>query len=74
MFSAFPLRLRASAVSLLPFFRGLLGPVPSANASAALKTLDHADPYVRLWTARLLCDEKRVSPAVARKLTESKHQ
>ena len=31
----------------------------------ALKTLDHPDPYVRLWTARLLCDASRVSPPVA---------
>src|SRR5207302_2039321 len=36
----------------------------------ALKTLQHRDPYVRLWTARLLCDEKTVSPAIARKLAE----
>jgi putative membrane-bound dehydrogenase-like protein len=34
----------------------------------ALQTLDHADPYVRLWTVRLLCDEKQVSPSVSRKL------
>jgi len=31
----------------------------------ALKTLDHSDPYVRLWTARLLCDETRVSSPLA---------
>ncbi len=36
----------------------------------ALEALGHADPYVRLWTARLLCDENRVTPAVARKLAE----
>ena len=30
-----------------------------------MKTLDHADPYVRLWTARLLCDRSQVSSAVA---------
>ncbi len=36
----------------------------------ALKTLDHADPFVRLWTARLLCDEKKVSPDLARKLAD----
>ncbi|MFI5456398.1 MAG: PVC-type heme-binding CxxCH protein [Isosphaerales bacterium] len=32
---------------------------------AALKTLDHSDPHVRLWTARLSCDASRVSPPVA---------
>ncbi len=31
----------------------------------ALKTLKHADPYVRLWTARLLCDQSQISPPVA---------
>src|SRR5262249_25854297 len=36
----------------------------------ALVTLGHADPQVRLWTARLLCDEKKVSPGIARKLAE----
>jgi putative heme-binding domain-containing protein len=34
----------------------------------ALKTLDHADPFVRLWTVRLLGDERQVSPTVAQKL------
>jgi putative heme-binding domain-containing protein len=34
----------------------------------ALKTLDHPDPFVRLWTVRLLGDERKVSPAVAQKL------
>jgi putative membrane-bound dehydrogenase-like protein len=34
----------------------------------ALHALDHPDPYVRLWTVRLLGDEKRVSEPVARKL------
>lgn len=38
--------------------------------SLALKTLHHKDPYVRQWTVRLLGDAKRVSPAVARALTE----
>ena len=39
--------------------------VGGLDEATALKTLDHADPYVRLWTARLLCDASRVSPAVA---------
>lgn len=34
----------------------------------ALRTLDHSDPFVRLWTVRLLCDERSVSPPVAHKL------
>jgi len=41
------------------------------NESAALKTLDHADPFVRLWTVRLLCDENKVSPTIAEKLIRS---
>jgi putative membrane-bound dehydrogenase-like protein len=40
----------------------LVGGLDEANA---LKTLDHADPHVRLWTARLLCDASTVSPTVA---------
>jgi putative membrane-bound dehydrogenase-like protein len=32
---------------------------------AILKNLDHSDPYVRLWTARLACDPSAVSPSVA---------
>jgi putative membrane-bound dehydrogenase-like protein len=36
----------------------------------ALRTLEHKDPYVRLWTVRLLGDEKKVSPQIARKLIE----
>lgn len=36
--------------------------------ATALQTLGHTDPFVRLWTARLLCDENQVSPAVAAKL------
>ena len=29
------------------------------------KVLDHADPYVRLWTVRLQCDLNRVTPSIA---------
>ncbi len=36
----------------------------------ALRTLDHADPHVRLWTVRLLGDQNRVAPPLARKLAE----
>jgi putative heme-binding domain-containing protein len=35
------------------------------DETEALKTLEHSDPYVRLWTARLVCDSLRVSPRVA---------
>ncbi|MAG92425.1 MAG: dehydrogenase, partial [Planctomycetaceae bacterium] len=39
------------------------------DEAVTLETLDHADPYVRLWSARLACDEgTRVTAPVARKL------
>ncbi|MBI2927705.1 MAG: ThuA domain-containing protein [Verrucomicrobia bacterium] len=37
---------------------------------AALKTLEHADPYVRQWTVRLLGDAGKVSSLVADKLAK----
>src|SRR5439155_11097609 len=40
------------------------------NETLAMQTLDHKDPFVRLWTVRLLADEKNVSPPVALKLAE----
>jgi putative membrane-bound dehydrogenase-like protein len=36
--------------------------------AAALKTLDHADAFVRMWTVRLIGDRNTTSPAVADKL------
>ncbi|GAB4138250.1 MAG: HEAT repeat domain-containing protein [Planctomycetaceae bacterium] len=36
----------------------------------ALKTLLHENPYVRIWTVRLLCDDKTVSNRVAKTLAE----
>ena len=36
--------------------------------SHALDALNHADPYVRLWTVRLLCDEERITPRLSRKI------
>ncbi|MDA1272459.1 MAG: ThuA domain-containing protein [Verrucomicrobia bacterium] len=36
----------------------------------ALNSLDHPDPFVRLWTVRLLSDEKTVSSRVAAKLIQ----
>ncbi len=38
------------------------------NEEAAAKLLDHADPYVRLWTVRLLGDANAVSQATALRL------
>ena len=38
------------------------------NDAVALRTLAHADPFVRLWTVRLLGDAKQVSPTVAGRL------
>ena len=35
------------------------------DESRILELLEHADPYVRLWTARLACDFKQVTPSVA---------
>lgn len=36
----------------------------------ALRTLGHPDAHVRLWTVRLLCDAKKISPVLAAKLAE----
>lgn len=40
------------------------------DESAALASLSHPDPYVRLWTVRLLCDERTVSPKIAAALVK----
>src|SRR5262249_55615247 len=37
--------------------------------TAARTFLEHADPFVRLWTVRLLGDKGRVTPETADKLT-----
>ena len=37
----------------------------------ALKTLDHPDPFVRLWTVRLVGDEEVVSSRIAAKLIQT---
>jgi putative heme-binding domain-containing protein len=39
------------------------------TTEVALETLEHADPFVRLWTVRLLGDEENVPQSVAYKLT-----
>ena len=36
----------------------------------AMETLDHSDPYVRLWTVRLLGDERHVTAPVAGRLAK----
>ena len=38
--------------------------------SVAMETLAHAEPQVRLWTVRLLCDTRSVTPAIARRLAD----
>jgi putative heme-binding domain-containing protein len=45
----------------------LVGELDEATALAAL---DHANPHVRLWAVRLLCDEDNVSSAVGERLTK----
>ena len=39
------------------------------NEATALQYLDHPDPFVRLWTVRLLGDARDVSEPIAQKLT-----
>jgi putative heme-binding domain-containing protein len=41
--------------------------------AAAMKALEHTDPFVRLWTARLLCDNGDVSREVEQKLEAIAH-
>ena len=38
------------------------------DEAVAQKSLEHPDPYVRLWTTRLLCDASRVTHPVAQSL------
>jgi putative membrane-bound dehydrogenase-like protein len=42
--------------------------VGKLDESAALTALEHPDSHVRLWTARLLCDQSQVTQSVARTL------
>jgi putative heme-binding domain-containing protein len=41
------------------------------DEATALELLDHRDPFVRLWTARLLGDDNQISPALAKKLADA---
>jgi putative membrane-bound dehydrogenase-like protein len=38
------------------------------DEAAALRALRHNDPYVRLWTVRLLCDAPEISASIAAQL------
>jgi putative heme-binding domain-containing protein len=40
------------------------------SEAETLSALEHQDPFVRLWVARLACDEREVTGAVAAKLAE----
>jgi putative heme-binding domain-containing protein len=40
------------------------------DGNRAIKLLGHADPHVRAWTVRLICDDNRVSSRQARALIE----
>jgi putative heme-binding domain-containing protein len=40
------------------------------SETLAVELLGHADPYVRLWSVRLLCDDNHVSPRAARAIAE----
>ena len=44
--------------------------VGGLDEATALKALEHSNPQVRLWTARLLCDAGKTSTAVAAKLAQ----
>lgn len=41
------------------------------DAATGIHLLEHKDPYVRMWTARLLGDENSVTPQFAKKLAEA---
>ncbi len=40
------------------------------DEATSVRTLVHSDPFVRLWTARLLCDDNKVTAAQAAKLVD----
>ncbi|MDP1563619.1 MAG: c-type cytochrome [Pirellulaceae bacterium] len=42
--------------------------VGGLDLATSLELLGHADPYVRLWTVRLLCDQRLVSEEIAMRL------
>lgn len=44
--------------------------VGGLSEPVALQSLEHADPFVRLWTVRLLADEQQVTEAVRGKMVD----
>ena len=40
------------------------------NDERSIALLDHTDPFVRMWTVRLACDDGTVSPAFATRLAQ----
>src|SRR4030095_9875835 len=63
-----PSRPRATGQLALEYLwaLNLCGGLTESNA---LNALSHSDPFVRLWTVRLLGDEHRVSPQLIPQLT-----
>lgn len=61
-------RLRGSSGQLALELSWALAAVGGLDAPTALANLDHVDPYVRLWTVRLLADERKVTDAIAARL------
>jgi putative heme-binding domain-containing protein len=70
--SAIPLLKKMLAETGQPALEALWGLNLSGgfDDGLALATLGHPDPYVRLWTVRLLGDEKKVTAVVAGRLVE----
>lgn len=55
--------------SALPFLWAL-NLAEGLDEATAEPWLHHADPYVRLWTVRLICDDQEVSQSFAKTLAE----
>ena len=71
--SAVPaLRALVDGPDAQPALEGLWGLNLSGGLDepTALSLLGHRDPFVRLWTARLVCDPGRVSPDLAKALAD----
>jgi putative heme-binding domain-containing protein len=62
--------IRESTDQLALEFFWALRAAGGLDESFARETLEHADPYVRAWTVRLLCDDRAVSDQVAKQLAE----
>ena len=60
-----PRSLRAPGDQLALESLWALNLVGGIDESSALTLLEHPDPFVRLWTARLVCDRPRVSSPFA---------